>query len=314
MLRHPLELAARELFLKVNPEARVCLLPIVAGFVGADAVAVALATRIGETPERRIAVDIGTNGEVLLGSRDRLWACSAPAGPALEGAQLRCGMRAALGAIDRVWLADGDLRVHTLGDAAAQGICGSGVVDAVAVLLDAGVLDWRGLIDVDARSRLPAALAARVEMRGEERLVILARPGEAGAEREIVLTQDDVRQVQLCKGAIASGAALLQKVAGLADDDVAELMLAGGFGNYLSVRSALRIGLIPALPEKKIRYVGNAAALGAQLALMSEPERARAAALARRIEHVSLAAHPDFQDIFVDCMNFPRRSPRETTC
>jgi len=118
---------------------------------------------------------------------------------------------------------------------------------------------------------LPAALAARVEMRGEERLVILARPGEAGAEREIVLTQDDVRQVQLCKGAIASGAALLQKVAGLADDDVAELMLAGGFGNYLSVRSALRIGLIPALPEKKIRYVGNAAALGAQLASCRSP-------------------------------------------
>ena len=309
VLRHPLELAARELFLKVNPEARVCLLPIVAGFVGADAVAVALATRIGETPEQRIAVDIGTNGEVLLGSRDRLWACSAPAGPALEGAQLRCGMRAALGAIDRVWLAEGDLRVHTLGDAAAQGICGSGVVDAVATLLDAGVLDWTGLIDLDARSRLPAALAARVQMRGEERLVILARPGEAGAEREIVLTQDDVRQVQLCKGAIASGAALLQKVAGLRDEDVTELMLAGGFGNYLSVRSALRIGLIPALPERKIRYVGNAAALGAQLALMSEPERARATALARRIEHVSLAAHPDFQDIFVDCMNFPRRSP-----
>jgi uncharacterized 2Fe-2S/4Fe-4S cluster protein (DUF4445 family) len=309
VLRHPLELAARELFLKVNPEARVCLLPLVAGFVGADAVAVALATRIGETPERRIAVDIGTNGEVLLGSRDRLWACSAPAGPALEGAQLRCGMRAALGAIDRVWLAEGDLRVHTLGDAAAQGICGSGVVDAVAALLDAGVLDWTGLIDVDARHRLPAALGARVQMRGEERLVILARPGEAGAEREIVLTQDDVRQVQLCKGAIASGAALLQKVAGLADDDVAELMLAGGFGNYLSVRSALRIGLIPALPEKKIRYVGNAAALGAQLALMSEPERARAATLARRIEHVSLAAHPDFQDIFVDCMSFPRHAP-----
>ncbi len=308
VLRHPLELAARELFLKVNPEARVCLLPLVAGFVGADAVAVALATRIGETPERRIAVDIGTNGEVLLGSRDHLWACSAPAGPALEGAQLRCGMRAALGAIDRVWLADGDLRVHTLGDAAAQGICGSGVVDAVAALLDAGVLDWMGLIDVDARSRLPAPLAARVQMRGEERLVILARLGEAGAEREIVLTQDDVRQVQLCKGAIASGAALLQKVAGLPDEDVTELMLAGGFGNYLSVRSALRIGLIPALPEKKIRYVGNAAALGAQLALMSEPERTRAAALARRIEHVSLAAHPDFQDIFVDCMNFPRES------
>ena len=139
--------------------------------------------------------------------------------------------------------------------------------------------------------------------------MILARPGEAGAERELVLTQDDVRQVQLCKGAIASGAALLQKVAGLADEDVAELMLAGGFGNYLSVRSALRIGLIPP-PCRSGRSAMSATPprLGAQLALMSEAERARAAAMARRIEHVSLAAHPDFQDIFVDCMNFPRQT------
>jgi uncharacterized 2Fe-2S/4Fe-4S cluster protein (DUF4445 family) len=306
VLRHAVTLSARELFLKVNPEARVCLLPLVAGFVGADAVAVALATRIADTPEIRIAVDIGTNGEVLLGSSAHLWACSAPAGPALEGAQIRHGMRAALGAIDRVSIADGDLHLHTIGEAAAQGLCGSGIVDAIAALLDAGIIDWTGLIDVDGRERLPAPLRARVLMRGEERLVVLARPGEAGAEREIALTQEDVRQVQLCKGAIASGVAMLQHVAGVRPDDVSELMLAGGFGNYLSVRSALRIGLIPpTVPEDRIRYVGNAAALGAQLALVSEPERRRAEAIAASIDHVSLAAHPDFQDIFVDCMNFP---------
>ena len=308
VLRHAVTLSARELFLKVNPEARVCLLPLVAGFVGADAVAVALATRIADTPEIRIAVDIGTNGEVLLGSREHLWACSAPAGPALEGAQIRHGMRAAMGAIDRVTIVDGDLHLHTIGEAAAQGLCGSGIVDAIAALLDAGIIDWTGLIDVDGRERLPASLRARVLMRGEERLVVLARPGEAGAEREIALTQEDVRQVQLCKGAIASGVAMLQHVAGVSPDDVSELMLAGGFGNYLSVRSALRIGLIPpTVPEERIRYVGNAAALGAQLALVSEPERRRAEAIAASIDHVSLAAHPDFQDIFVDCMNFPVR-------
>jgi uncharacterized 2Fe-2S/4Fe-4S cluster protein (DUF4445 family) len=306
VMRHPLTLCARELFLKINPEARVCLLPIVAGFVGADAVAVALATRMDESPEIRIAVDIGTNGEVLLGSREHLWACSAPAGPALEGAQIRHGMRAALGAIDRVGLEDGDLRLHTIGEASAQGICGSGLIDAIAVLLDAGVIDWTGLIDLDHLDRLSAPLRARVIKRSDERAVILARPGERGATQEIVLTQDDVRQVQLCKGAIASGAAMLQKIAGVPDDKVAELMLAGGFGNYLSIRSALRIGLIPALPEPRIRYVGNAALLGAQLALLSEAERARAERIARSIEHVSLAAHPDFQDVFVDCMNFPR--------
>src|SRR5216684_3532791 len=311
VVRQPLILPARDLFLKLPPEARVCLLPLVAGFVGADAVAVALATRLDESPALRIAVDIGTNGEVLLGSRERLWACSAPAGPALEGAQIRHGMRAAIGAIDRVGVENGDLRLHTIGDGPAQGLCGSGLVDAVAALLDLGVVDWTGLIDVEGRDRLPAPMRSRVEMRGEERVVVLARPGEHGAEREIVLTQDDIRQVQLCKGAIASGVAMLRHVAGVGPEQVEELMLAGGFGNYLSVRSALRIGLIPPdLPEQKIRYVGNAAALGAQLALVSEAERARAEVIAGRIEHVSLAAHPDFETIFVECMNFPRTLPR----
>jgi uncharacterized 2Fe-2S/4Fe-4S cluster protein (DUF4445 family) len=305
VMRHAVTLPARELFLKIAPEARVCLLPIVAGFVGADAVAVALATRIGDRPEVRIAVDIGTNGEVLLGSREHLWAASAPAGPALEGAQIRHGMRGAQGAIDRATVG-ADIAVHTIGESDALGICGSGLIDLVAGLLEAGVIDWTGLIDVDGRERLPPALRDRVVMRGEERQVIILRPGEAGARQEIVLTQDDVRQVQLCKGAIASGIAMLQHVAGFPDDKIDELMLAGGFGNYLSIPSAVRIGLIPALPAPRIRYVGNAASLGAQICLLSEPERARAAEIAARIEHVSLAAHPDFEAIFVDAMNFPR--------
>jgi uncharacterized 2Fe-2S/4Fe-4S cluster protein (DUF4445 family) len=306
VMRHGLVLAARELNLKVSPEARVCLLPIVAGFVGADAVGVALATRIHESAEQRIAVDIGTNGEVLLGSRDRLWAASAPAGPALEGAQIRHGMRGAAGAIDRVTVDQDGIRVRTIGEAAAQGICGSGLIDLIAGLLDAGVIDWTGLIDVDRRDDLAAPLRGRIRMVGEERQVVVLRAGEAGATREIVLTQDDVRQVQLAKGAIASGIAMLQHVSGVGDDAVSELMLAGGFGNYLSVRSALRIGLLPRLPPDRIRYVGNAASLGAQMCLVSEAERARAEKVARAIEHVSLASHPDFQELFVDAMNFPR--------
>jgi uncharacterized 2Fe-2S/4Fe-4S cluster protein (DUF4445 family) len=305
VMRHALTLPARDLFLKVAPEARVCLLPLVAGFVGADAVGVALATRIDEGAALRIAVDIGTNGEVLLGSRDHVWACSAPAGPAFEGAQIRHGMRAAAGAIDRVRV-DDDIHVHTLGEAEPLGLCGSGLLDLVAGLLDAGAIDWTGLIDLEERDRLPPALGARLEWRGEERVIVVCRPGEAGAPREIVLTQDDVRQVQLAKGAIASGIAMLQHVAGVPDDRVEELVLAGGFGNYLSIASAIRIGLIPALPPARIRYVGNAASLGAQLCLLSEDERARAERVAVRIDHVSLAAHPDFESIFVDAMNFPR--------
>ena len=305
VMRHAMVLPARELFLKVAPEARVCLLPLVAGFVGADAVAVALATRIHDGEDLRVAVDIGTNGEVLLGSRDRLWACSAPAGPALEGGQIRHGMRGARGAIDRVTV-DDDLHLHTIGEAEALGICGSGLIDLVAGLLDAGAIDWTGLIQVDDRDGLPPRLRDRITMRGEERTVIVARAGEAGAPREIVLTQDDVRQVQLAKGAIASGIAMLQRVARIGPDALTELLLAGGFGNYVSIASAQRIGLIPVLPRGTVRYVGNAAALGAQLCLLSEGERALAERVAERMEHVSLATHPDFEEIFVDAMNFPR--------
>src|SRR6266566_85128 len=305
VMRHAAVLPARELLLKIAPEARVCLLPLVAGFVGADAVAVALATRLADSPALRVAVDIGTNGEVLLGSRERLFACSAPAGPALEGAQIRHGMRGAQGAVDRVTI-DADVRVHTIGETPALGICGSGLIDLLAGLLDAGVIDWTGLIRVEARDSLPPALRDRVAMRGEERVFTVLRPGEAGARAEIVLTQDDVRQVQLAKGAIASGIAMLLHVAAVPLVRVEELMLAGGFGNYLSIASAIRIGLIPALPVDRVRYVGNAASLGAQLCLLSEAERARADAIASRIEHVSLAAHPDFEQIFVDAMNFPR--------
>lgn len=305
VVRDPLVLPARALHLKVNPEARVCLLPLVAGFVGADAVAVALATRLDESREVRAAVDIGTNGEVVMGTRERLLACSAPAGPALEGAQIRHGMRGAAGAIDRVWLEGDALRYHVIGEGPPQGICGSGLIDAVAALLEAGLVDRTGLLRVEARDTLPPALGRRLEMRGEARIVVLVPRGEAAGGGEIVLTQEDIRQVQLAKGAIAGGIRVLQGVLGVTDADLAELLLAGGFGNYLSIASAARIGLIPALPPGRVRYVGNAAHLGAQLALLSEAERARAAALARAIQHVPLATHPEFQDLFVDAMNFP---------
>jgi uncharacterized 2Fe-2S/4Fe-4S cluster protein (DUF4445 family) len=304
VMRHALSLPARDVPLNVAPDAAVCLLPIVAGFVGADAVAVGLATRMDESPAIRIAVDIGTNGEVLLGSRERLWACSAPAGPALEGGQLRCGMRGAAGAIDRVTITD-ELRVHTIGEADALGICGSGLIDLVAALLDSGLIDATGLIRVEHRDSFPPALGSRLEMRGEERVIVVLRPGEAGATREILLTQEDVRQVQLAKGAIACGISLLQHVAGAGDDRIAELLLAGGFGNYVSIPSAVRIGLIPPLPLDRIRYVGNAASLGAQACLLSETERRRASEIARRIEHVSLATHPAFEQLFVEAMSFP---------
>ena len=307
VMRHPLVLPARDSSLKVNPEARVCFLPIVAGFVGADAVARGprhphrrerqRAHRRRHRHQRRGAAGLARAAVGVLGAgRPRARGRADPPRHARGGRRHRPrlgrGRRPAL---------------HTIGEARAQGICGSGLIDAVAALLDAGVIDWTGLIDVERRDRLPRRAGRARSPSAARSASSSSRPAERRpAAREIVLTQDDVRQVQLCKGAIGGGRGMLQHVGGVPDEASTELMLAGGFGNYLSIRSALRIGLIPPLRARRIRYVGNAAALGAQLALVSEAERARAERLARAIEHVSLAAHPDFQDIFVDCMNFPK--------
>ena len=303
-VRSPIVVTARELLVRVNPNAAVCFLPIVAGFVGADTMAVVLATRIYDSPHVRVAVDIGTNGEVVMGSRRKLVACSAPAGPALEGAQIRHGMRGALGAIEKVEIAD-DVVCGVIGGVPPIGICGSGLIDAVAKMLDAKIVGPSGLLRIEERDVLAPALRDRLVERDGERQFVLAWAAASGHGQDITISQQDIRQLQLAKGAIYSGILMLKKVMGVQDGQIKELMLAGGFGNYINIESAVRIHLLPELPVERIRYVGNAAALGAQMALLSETERNRAIALARSIEHVSLAARPDFQDIFIEAICFP---------
>ena len=295
--------SAGELPLKSAPNAHVCLLPIVAGFVGADTMACVLATRIYESEELRALVDIGTNGEVVMGSKHRLMACSAPAGPALEGAQIRHGMRGAMGAVEAVTI-DDDVHCDVIGSTRAVGICGSGLIDACAKMMGAGVLDGTGRLRTRDGECLPPALAARLRTAESGVEFVLVRDVDAGKNEDVTLTQGDIRQLQLAKSAIYSGIVLLQRVMGIDDADLAELMLCGGFGNYINTESAVAIRLLPNVPLDRISYVGNAAHLGAQMALLSERERTRAEELAQRIEHVALAARPDFQDIFVDGMSF----------
>ncbi|MDR7419406.1 MAG: ASKHA domain-containing protein [Armatimonadota bacterium] len=303
-IRRSLRIAASDAGLRLNPSTPVFLLPIVAGFVGADAVAMILSTRLDQRDEPGIAADIGTNGELVLGDGGRLLACSAPAGPALEGAQLSSGMRATRGAIDQVWL-DRAVRYHVIGGGAPAGICGSGILDALAALLDAGIVEPSGRLLPAPAARLPEALGGRVTTDPDGLSAFVLVPSrESATGRDIVLTQGDIRQVQLAKAAIRSGITVLQRLTGTPDERVAELLLAGGFGNYLNIRSAIRVGLIPPLPEGRVRYVGNAAGLGAQMALVSETERRRADGLARQVRHISLAAHPGFQDIFAGAMRF----------
>src|SRR5215831_2892459 len=303
-VRAPIVSSGKDLLLRINPHAAVCFLPLVAGFVGADTMGVILATQIYDGHDIRVAVDIGTNGEVVMGSGRRLMACSAPAGPALEGAQIKHGMRGAIGAIEKVEIGE-DVACSVIGGVPPIGICGSGLIDAVAKMLDAKVLEPSGLLRIEDRDTLPARLRDRLIEREGERQFVLSWARESGSGQDSTITQQDVRQLQLAKGAIYSGILMLKKVMGIEDLQIKELMLAGGFGNYINIESAVRIHLLPDLPIERIRYVGNAAALGAQMALLSETERKRAMTLARTVEHVSLAARPDFQDIFIEAICFP---------
>ena len=262
-----------------------------------------LATRIYDSEEIRALVDIGTNGEVVMGSRDKLFACSAPAGPALEGAQIRHGMRGAVGAIEKVAIAD-EVACAVIGDAPAIGICGSGLIDACAKMLDARVIDSNGLLRREGSVALVTGIQERIVEGQVGREFVLVWKDHAGRDQNITITQADIRQLQLAKSAIYSGIVMLQQVMGIGNDQLHELMLCGGFGNYINIASAVRIRLLPELPLDRITYMGNAAAIGAQMALLSETERLRAFDLAQRIEHVALAARPEFQDIFVEGMNF----------
>ena len=299
VFRNPLILSSSEIPLKRAPNAHICMLPIIAGFVGADTIAALLASRVYDNDKVQAVVDIGTNGEVVLGNRDRLMACSAPAGPALEGGEISCGMRAAVGAIDAIDV-DADVTLHTIGDAQAIGLCGSGLIDVVAKLRNRGLINKRGRLLHKDFDTLPPALGERFVKSEKGRGFRLAFKEAFGNRQELVLTQVDIRQLQLAKGAIYSAILMLQRVMGVQDGDIDRLFLAGGFGNYINLDSATKIRLLPALSSDRITYIGNAAHQGAELALLSEDERNSTVEIAARIEHVSLATRMEFQELFVD--------------
>ena len=307
-VRVPIVVPATEIPLKKTPNARVCLLPIVAGFVGADTIAAIIATRLYDGDKFRVLVDIGTNGEVVMGRNGRLFACSAPAGPTFEGGQITHGMRGAVGAIEKIEIGS-DVVCQTIGDAPAIGICGSGLIDAVARMLDAKILNGAGRFRHENLDGLPPLLHKRLIAGKDSRAFVLVPAAEAGKNEDITLTQMDIRQLQLAKAAIYAGIVMLQRVIGVEDQDIDELLLAGGFGNYVNIANAVRIRLLPALPVERIRYVGNVAHVGAQMALLSEIERQRAVTIVGQIEHVALATRPEFQDIFVDACNLTSDGP-----
>ncbi len=289
-----------------NKRAKLFVLPCIAGFVGADTAAVMLASDFDRREELTLAIDIGTNGELVLGNKDRTIACSTAAGPALEGAKITFGMRGAAGAIDHAWISDGELHYTVIGGGKPRGICGSGLLDLTAALLQAEVLDETGRFFEP--SELPEAsrpLAKRLDSIDSMRCFIIAWEEESETGALLYLSQKDIREVQLAKAAIAAGIRLLLKAHGSSLEDVHTILLAGAFGNYMSPESACRIGLLPAELLPKIETAGNAAGCGALLAALNEDGLQRAEKMSAETEFLELGANPDFQECFIDELDFP---------
>jgi uncharacterized 2Fe-2S/4Fe-4S cluster protein (DUF4445 family) len=302
------ELLATDLGVQVHPRARAYVFPALGAYVGGDIVAGALASGMDRDRRIRLFIDIGTNCEILLAAGDRLLATAAPAGPAFEGAAIRCGMRAAPGAVEGVKISDDDVLLQVIGDVEPIGLAGSGLVDAVAALVAAGLIDASGrLIQADAPD-VPPGLATRLCQVGKERVFVLHfRDSDDSSDpaESLYLSQRDIRELQFAKAAIATGWTLLLEEQGLSAADVAQVVLAGSFGSYLSPSSAVRIGLVPEVATLRIVSAGNVAGEGAKMALLSMRERVAAQALLEEVHYVELSDRPDFNDRFVDRLAFP---------
>lgn len=297
---------AARLGLHAHPRAECYVLPSVAGFVGADTVGAVLATRLDQGQATRVLMDIGTNGEIALSYKGELYTASAPAGPAFEGGQIRHGMRAATGAIEAVQVVEpGELEVSVIGGVAPRGICGSALVDLCAELVRVGVVEASGRLltseEVRARGGTSQAerLAGRVQVSGRRREIVVVEAAASATGAPIVLTQGDIRQYQLVKSAIATGASILLGDLGLDASDLEGVFLAGSFGSHIDLASARRTGLVPDVEEDRLHYVGNAALEGARMALLNPRYRREAEALAARSHHVELSARADMSEQFL---------------
>jgi uncharacterized 2Fe-2S/4Fe-4S cluster protein (DUF4445 family) len=296
---------ASEFGLAVHPRAPAYVFPSLGAYVGGDIVAGMLATGLTRDRRLRLFIDVGTNSEIALGSVDRVLATAAPAGPAFEAAQIRCGMRAAEGAIEGVSIGEDALTLEVIGDTEPIGMCGSGLVDAVSELVHCGLLDHSGrfIPNEDAAERLPG-LSERLTKIGEERVFVLQWKGSDPAA-SVFLSQRDVRELQFAKASISTGWQILLRDLGVEPGEIAQVLLAGSFGAYLTPLSAVRIGLVPRLALPRIVSAGNVAGEGAKIAALSLRERAEAESITREVEYVELSGRADFNDLFIDQLAFP---------
>jgi len=300
VVRGSINVRARDVGVEINPRGNIHVLPVIGGFVGADTVADILATGLHEREELCMMLDIGTNTEVVLGNRDRLLSCSCASGPAFEGAHIKFGMRAASGAIEEIKINPENLNVEykTIDGVKPRGICGSAIIDSVAEMFKAGIIDVSGAFNSNVNSE-------RIR-RGEDGFeFILAWSYETAIGRDIVITQKDLREVQLAKAAIHTGCTILMNKMGVSEEDIDILFIAGAFGSYINPESARTIGMYPEIPLSKVRIVGNAAGTGARMALTSKSIRLMAEEISRRVNYIELGAEPEFQDEFLNSQFIP---------
>jgi len=301
-----LQFPASQVGLRLAVGAYIYLPPNIAGYVGADHVSMLLGADLygsgdlsrsstAEAVATTVALDIGTNTEISLFHAGKHYSCSCASGPAFEGAHISDGMRAAPGAVERVRIQGGEVKVHTIGGGEAVGICGSGILDVVAELLGACLLDKRGVLKGEHPN---------LRVAGNVTEFVLTPAGKSGVGREVKVTRQDVNEIQLAKGAIRAGIEVLLAEAGIEDKDIELFVVAGAFGTYLDLESAIRIGMFPDLPRSRFHQVGNAAGSGARRLLVSRQQRRLADEIARGVNYVELAVQPDFMKVYVKALAF----------
>ena len=298
----------QDLGLELHPDAMIYVMPSKTGYIGGDLISFILASGAFEEDHRMIlGLDFGTNGEIFLGNRHRILTCSTAAGPALEGARISRGMIARAGAIEGVRVEDNQLRLNVIGNIKAKGLCGSGLVDLTAVLLHHGVIDHEGLMGTAQMSPHDPVFRRRIVCDKTDGTChfMVAQASQSEDRRKILLTQKDVRELQLAKGAVSAGVQMLMHQMGVGIEDIDMICLAGALGNYVNPLSAMRIGLIPTLPMEKIVSTGNAASAGAKMALLSKDQWHKASEISARLEHVELSVMPEFYEKFIAAMDFP---------
>ena len=294
-VKNSISISANELGLKSAPGADVYLFPNIGGYVGGDHVAVLAATGALDITAATLIIDIGTNTEISLTAAGDITSVSCASGPAFEGGHIKSGIKASRGAIDKILIKDGMVKYRTIGGGGPAGICGSGILDAMAQMVNEGIIDAGGRMD----KTHPLVSATEGQMQ-----IIVAGGEESLSGEDIVITQGDVRELQLAKAAIRTGINVLLKSAGLAAQYVKRIIIAGTFGNYIDIKSAIRIGMLPDLPLRRFSQVGNAAGAGACLVLVSEIARGKTEEMARRVNYLELADRPDFMELYVEALRF----------